>query len=166
MSNWDARFIALAEHWAGNSKDPSTKVGCILVHPETNAVAGQGFNGFPRRVRERKILLGAIVCDELDPVRWERPGKYLWIEHAERNAIYNAARHGHPTDGCWAYLNYDPNNSICADCARALIQAGITRVIGPQRQLSTVGWLESCAIAAVMFREAGVQIYTSPAAGL
>ena len=59
--------------------------------------------------------------------RWERPQKYQYVEHAERNAIYNAARTGVPLNGCSAFVSLAP----CADCARAMIQAGIVEVYGP-----------------------------------
>jgi deoxycytidylate deaminase len=59
--------------------------------------------------------------------RWERPQKYDWVEHAERNAIYNAARMGIPLKGCSAFITLAP----CAACSRALIQSGIVEVYGP-----------------------------------
>lgn len=61
--------------------------------------------------------------------RWERPAKYEWVEHAERNAVYNAARNGIATKGAKAYLNWAP--TPCVECTKGLIQAGITEVIGP-----------------------------------
>ena len=59
--------------------------------------------------------------------RWDRPIKYQFVEHAERNAIYNAARVGTPTLGCSAFVSLAP----CVGCARALVQAGIVEVYGP-----------------------------------
>ena len=59
--------------------------------------------------------------------RWGRPQKYQYVEHAERNAIYNAARVGTPTVGCTAFVSLAP----CVGCARALVQAGITEVYAP-----------------------------------
>ena len=59
--------------------------------------------------------------------RWDRPQKYDWVEHAERNAIYNAARMGIPLKGCSAFITLAP----CAACTRALIQSGIVEVYGP-----------------------------------
>ena len=59
--------------------------------------------------------------------RWDRPQKYQYVEHAERNAIYNAARVGTPLLGCSAFVSLAP----CVGCARALVQAGITEVYGP-----------------------------------
>lgn len=165
MSTWDERFIAMARLVATWSKDPSTKVGCVLIEPSTHAVIGVGFNGFPRGVREEMPVVTGFP--NLDMKRWDRPQKYQWAEHAERNAIYNAARLGHPTEGAWAYVSWDPAESVCADCARALIQAGIKRVIGPsdgvQGRLdidNDGGWRAGCEISAQMFKEADVVVIT------
>jgi dCMP deaminase len=171
---WDTYYIRMAELVASKSKDPSTKVGCIIVGPD-NEVRSTGYNGFPRGVSEvvevehtphflceqeydiREIHInqrcncGHIdndqndlglarhiseapvgITDELIPDRWERPAKYEWIEHAERNAVYNAARVGVPLRGCTAYLNWEPYP--CIECAKALVQAGIARVVGPDRE--------------------------------
>src|SRR6266581_3511885 len=101
MTDWDTRFMVLARHIALWSKDPSRRVGCVIVGPN-NEVRATGFNGFPRGVDDTKVE------------RYDRPIKYLWTEHAERNAIYNAVRSGTPLDGCRMYLPWFP----CMDCAR------------------------------------------------
>lgn len=138
MNNlWKRRMVGMATEIAQWSKDPSTKVGCVLVNPESLIVASAGYNGFPRGVREELMVeidtfhggTALVKSEELDPVRWARPLKYQFVEHAERNAIYNAAREGKSTLGLWAFLNYRPQP--CADCARALIQAGIIHILGP-----------------------------------
>lgn len=123
--SWDELFIMNAELVAQKSKDPSTKVGCIIVS-EDNVVLSMGFNGFPRGIHELGV-----------PDRWQRPEKYHWIEHAERNAIYNAARSGAKLYGAKAYLNWEPKP--CSDCTRALIQVGIVEVIGPNRTFTGSG---------------------------
>ena len=73
------------------SKDPHTQIGCVIAGPDKN-IRSTGFNSFPRGIK-----------DDV-PERLERPEKYLWIEHADRNAIYAAARCGTPLDGCSMYL--------------------------------------------------------------
>src|SRR5260370_34651295 len=103
----------LAREIARWSKDRSGGVGCVIVGPD-NEVRSTGFNGFPRGVN-----------DEVES-RHERPAKYKWTEHAERNAIYNAARVGIPIEGCRIYLPWFP----CMECARAIIQTGIVELIG------------------------------------
>lgn len=102
----------MAKLVATKSKDPSTKCGCVIVGMD-HEVRSTGFNGFPRGVEEEDF-----------PSRWERPEKYKWVEHAERNAIYNAARNGVSLNGCSAFITGPP----CSDCAKGLIQAGICLV--------------------------------------
>lgn len=141
--NWDEYLMKIAQLVATKSKDPSTKAGCVIVGPN-NEIRSTGFNGFPRRI------------DETDPKRWERPTKYQFAEHAERNAIYNAARHGAALDGCIAYITGDP----CADCARGLIQAGIQVIVIPKDNpfRQRADWAESCGNAQAMLKEAGVTV--------
>lgn len=145
QAGWDRFFIEMAMHVATKSKDPSTKVGCVIVGPD-NEVRSIGFNGFPRGV------------DELPTERWERPGKYKWVEHAERNAVYNAARSGARLDGCRAYLNWEP--IPCADCSRSFIQSGVIEVIGPNIPFAGKGTgthyhLDECVTT--MLEESGVK---------
>ena len=141
--SWDELFIIQAQVIAQKSKDPSTKVGCVIVGDD-NAILSMGFNGFPRGV------------DEKSKARWKRPEKYHWVEHAERNAIYNAARNGINLNGARVYLNYEPKP--CADCTRALIQAGIKEIIGPNRPFDGKGAGKHYSIdhADIMLKEAGV----------
>lgn len=149
---WAEYMIRMAQLVSQKSKD-ETKVGCVLVGPE-NQVLSTGYNGFPRGVRE--------VPEDVQG-RWERPEKYKWIEHAERNAIYNAARHGISLRGATAFLNWEP--SPCTDCARALIQAGITTIIGPDRPFGGVGAGTHYHIhdaTRIMLSEASVRVITVP----
>ena len=87
--------------------------------------------------------------------RLERPKKYAFIEHAERNAIYAAACKGEATAGGTLYCPW----YACADCARAIIQAGIVRVIGHKQMFDRTPehWKETIAYGNEMFREAGVE---------
>jgi len=115
MSNipdWDTYFMALLDPIASRSKDPNTKFGSLIVGPENN-IRSSGFNSFPRGIRD------AV------PERLERPEKYMWIEHGERNAIFAAARIGTPLMGSKIYQLGLP----CMDCGRAIIQVGIVEVI-------------------------------------
>jgi len=183
---WDEYFIRMSMLVASKSKDPSTKVGCVIVGPD-NEIRSTGFNGFPRGVTEMvaspahlpveveyditsrylraRCSCGDIINEIPGPTdefmssgqmqvndmrmaianlhehfgtnegdlilsdRWKRPMKYDFVEHAERNAVYNAARVGIPLDGCTAYLNWEPYP--CKECAKAFVQAGIRKVIGP-----------------------------------
>lgn len=138
--NWDEYFIRLAHQVSTKSKDPSTKVGCVLVGPE-NQILSTGFNGFPRGV------------DESDLTRWERPIKYAYVEHAERNAVYNAARHGIVLRGARAYLNWEP--VPCIDCSKALAQSGIIEIVGPNRDFTkSYDW--NMEVSRIILSESGV----------
>lgn len=112
MSNWDERFMALATHVSEWSKDRSRKVGCIFVGKNREVLA-TGYNGFARGIN-----------DDVEE-RHQRPAKYDWTEHAERNGIYNAARVGAKLDGATAYVPWFP----CVACARSLIQVGVQRLV-------------------------------------
>lgn len=133
--------MAICDVVASKSKDDSTKVGCVIVGPD-NEIRGNGYNGMPRG-----------VYDDVAE-RYQRPEKYKWFEHAERNAIYNCARVGIATKDCRLYVNSLPP---CSDCARAIIQAGIKEIIlssleYPER------WADSCGTALEMLAEAGVKV--------
>ena len=112
---WDDYFFSIADKVKEKSKDRSTKVGCVIVGPQ-HEIRTTGFNGFCRG-----------VDDDIDS-RHERPEKYLWTEHAERNAIYNAARNGIVTESCSIYIVASKPVGVCSDCARAIIQSGIKSV--------------------------------------
>ena len=108
------KYFELAHFFANTfSKDTSTKVGAIFVAPNTLQLLSTGYNGMPRGF------------DETQPERWERPKKYLYVEHAERNAIYNACRNGTSLDGSIAFVTMFP----CSDCMRGLIQSGIKTIV-------------------------------------
>lgn len=141
MTSFDNYFLDLARHVSTRSKDRSTKVGCVLVGPD-NEIRSTGYNSFPRGINDDA------------PERHERPEKYLWTEHAERNAIYNAARVGTPLKGCRAYLPWFP----CMDCARALVQVGCIEVVAIKPDLSDPKWGADFQRATVLFEEAGVAV--------
>ena len=141
MTDWDARWIALAGEIAGWSKDRNTKVGCVITG-SAGQILSAGYNGFPRKVN-----------DDVDS-RHERPEKYLWTEHAERNAIYNAARHGIILSGAAMYLPWYP----CADCARAIIQAGLRTLVAVEPDWEHPTWGDHFEVARIMLDEAEVDV--------
>ena len=142
MSNkWDHRFIELANHIALWSKDPSTKVGCVIVG-EDREIRSTGFNGFPRGINDDEERLN------------NRELKYPLICHAEENAIMHAARIGVSLKGSSAYVTWPP----CSRCARSLIQAGISEVIYYDETEIPERWTEDFNISSEMFNEAGVVI--------
>jgi dCMP deaminase len=138
----DQFFMSLAKQTAQQySTDRSTRVGCVIVNAHDQTVIG-GANSFPRGV------------DLAVESRHVRPAKYLWTEHAERNAIYTAAASGIRLSGCRLYLPWFP----CVECARAIIQAGIVELIAYEPDLNDKLWGEGFAVALDMFRESGVSV--------
>ena len=141
MNNWDRRWMDLASLVSTWSKDQSRKAGSVIVN-ERNVLVSLGWNGFPRG-----------ILDDV-PSRHERPVKYLWTEHAERNAIFNAAAEGHPLKGCRLYVQMYP----CADCARAIIQSGIQEVISIAPNWNDSTYQKSYQVTGKMLSEAGVSV--------
>lgn len=139
--SWDHRFMDLAKHVGGWSKDRSTKVGCVVVGPDRE-VRSIGYNGFPRG-----------IDDDVES-RHGRPNKYAWTEHAERNAIYSAARIGVPLRGCMMYLPWFP----CVDCARAIVQAGLVELVAVEPDLLHAQWGEQFKLALDLLNESGVKL--------
>jgi len=140
-TNWDSYFIEMAQLVKTRSKDQSTQIGAVIVDPD-NKVVSTGYNSFPRGINDNL------------PERQERPEKYFWFEHSERNAIYNAGR---SLKGCRIFLTcWMP----CADCARAIIQVGIIEVILAQKteDPSRTKWIEAGKRSEQMFAEAGVKV--------
>lgn len=139
---WNKKFIGLAKFVAEWSKDRSTKVGCVIVG-KNHQVLSVGYNGFPRG-----------VDDEVE-TRHERPAKYKWTEHSERNGIYNAARTGTALEGSTIYLNWYP----CADCARAIIQSGIQKVVcGQKPDFDNPQWGADFKLVQEMFAEVKMSV--------
>jgi len=139
-------WIDVAQRVSEESKDRSTKVGCVIVSPD-NTILSTGWNGFPRGV------------DDNDEAKHERPAKYDWTEHAERNAIFNAAREGIQLKNATAYLNWEPYP--CVPCMRALHQSGIVRIVGPNRPFAGVGngtAYDTDGITRQLIDETGVEI--------
>lgn len=142
QEKWDERFLSLAKHFAGWSKDPSTKVGCVVIDCDKSLV-GSGYNGPPR---------GA---DDDVPARLVRPEKLLWFEHAERNAIYNSARRGIALSGTTLYSTLCP----CMDCARGIVQSGIKRVVCPKPDLEKFKmWADQFQKVEILFSECEVRL--------
>lgn len=142
---WHVRFLNLAEHISTWSKDPSTKVGAVIVNPK-KIVVGMGYNGFPRGVDDSPNRLN------------DRELKYPRIVHAELNAILNASA---PLEGCAIYVY--PTLMIpaaCPNCAQAIIQSGIKEIICWNSDNLQDRWHDLSEISASMFREAGVRVTT------
>jgi dCMP deaminase len=140
---WDIRFLELAKHISGWSKDPSTKVGCVVVG-EDREIRSTGFNGFPRGIKDDEERLT------------DRSQKYPLICHAEENAIMHAARIGISLKGSTAFVTWPP----CSRCARSLIQAGIKEIVYPETKEIPERWMEDFTISNGMLLEAGIVVRT------
>lgn len=147
VKTWDRYFLDLCELVATRSKDRSTRVGCVIVGPAPGyEIRSTGYNSFPRG------------CDDQRPEWHERPLKYLVTEHAERNAIYNACRHGAALEGCTLYVPWRP----CTECARGIVQVGIAAVVLDPEYPVLEGqhdrWREDMDTAELVLAECGVTV--------
>ena len=136
LNKWDERFLTLAKHVAGWSKDDSTQVGCVIVDAN-NRIVSLGFNGPPRAVN--------------DEYR-DRDQKIRRTIHAEKNALAFANR---DVSGCTAYVTHP----TCSQCAAFLIQHGISKVIfneGSEDFLSR--WGDDYREAIEMYTEALIPV--------
>lgn len=136
---WHIRFLRLAQEVATWSKDPSTKVGCVLV--KDRRVISTGYNGFPKD-----------ISDSFDRLM-DREYKYEITVHAEVNATTTAALHGVSTEGCSAYVTFNP----CSRCAAVLINAGIKSVFVSADIEIPERWLKNFITASKLLAEAGVE---------
>jgi dCMP deaminase len=112
--SWDSLFFNMVYQIGFRSSDPSTRMGSVIVD-RNNVVVSMGYNGLPRGMKHPPT----------DDIIWNTSLRYRWMEHAERNAIYNAARNGGILEGCALYVPWLP----CMDCARAIVQTGIDEVL-------------------------------------
>ena len=142
MTNWDQRFLNLAKHISEWSKDPSTKVGCVVVGPDRE-IRSTGFNGLPRGIEDNDERLN------------NREIKYPLICHAEENAIMHAARIGISLKDYAAYVTWPP-----CWCARSLIQAGVSTIIYPKDIEIPDRWMEDFNLSLNMLKEAKINIKT------
>lgn len=141
--DWDEFYMSLVYLVAMKSKDNNTHIGAVIVGPDKE-IRALGYNGMPRRV------------DETIKYRFNKDEKYYFTEHGERNAIYNAILAGTPVKGCTMYTVGTP----CCDCARAIIQTGITEVVVDKAwdDMNEGKWLMHSNRTKLMFKEAGVKL--------
>lgn len=135
--SWDEYFMGIAALSALRSKDPSTQVGACIVDKDRR-ILSMGYNGMPR-------------CCSDDEFPWEKQdglaSKYLYVCHAELNAILNC--HSGTVKGCTVYTTLFP----CNECAKAIIQSGISEVVYKEDKYSDT---ESVKASKLMFETAGV----------
>ena len=140
---WDIRFLKLAKEISTWSKDPSSKIGAVIVNDDRRILA-TGYNGFPRGVEDTHERLS------------DREQKYPLIIHAELNALLNALYSGVSAKDATLYVYGLP---ICSDCTKSVIQSGIKRVVLPQIENAPEKWRTAWTnVSEPMFKEAGVVI--------
>lgn len=137
--SWDEYFMSLSHLSGMRSKDPSTQVGACIVNQD-NRIVGIGYNGMPRGCHD-------------DEFPWAREGdfqstKYAYVVHAELNAILNA---NGVTKNCSIYVSLFP----CNECAKAIIQSGITEVIFESNKYNDT---DSVKCSKRMLESAGVNL--------
>ena len=144
QEKWDRRYLAVAKEVSSWSKDPSTKVGAVLVR--NNRIVSVGYNGFPEGV------------DDSEERYQNRELKYELVVHAEVNAILTAgdkARGG----TLYVYPGFG-SPSMCTGCAKCAIQAGVKRVVGLTEAIDAERldrWKASLHNAQLLCDEAGIE---------
>lgn len=144
MTNWNKRFLHLAKHIASWSKDPSTKVGAVLVNDQ-KIVVGMGYNGFARGVHDEAGRYN------------DRERKYKFVVHAEVNAILQAGDKARGTT-LYVYPSF-MLPPICHECCKFAIQAGVKRIVGfkpDPKEPRAIRWAESINASRTMCGEAGI----------
>jgi len=145
VNHWDVRFLELAKHYASWSKDPSTKVGAVLVN-DLKIVVGHGYNGFARG-----------IDDSVERYN-DRELKYKLVVHAEVNAILMAGDKARGTTlYVWPSFMIPP---ICNECCKLAVQAGVVEIVGyvPDENDDRVKrWKDSIGISKIMCDETGIK---------
>lgn len=146
--DWNIFFMQQAQLMSTRSKDPSTKVGCIIVSPQ-RVVVSEGYNGFPRGIADTPERLN------------DRTQKYPRVVHGEANAVINAGRNGTKIEDGILFVTAPP----CPNCAKMIVQAGIREVLYidlDASKKSIPGWRDELDISFDMFDEAGIPYKTIP----
>lgn len=140
-SKWDTRFMRLAREVSTWSKDPSSKIGAVIVNDRRRILA-TGYNGFPEGIDDSEERLN------------NREEKYPRIIHAEMNVLLNALKNGVSVEGATLYVYGLP---VCPDCTKSIIQAGIRRIVmSPDPYVVITPWTEKWdKLSKVMFSEVG-----------
>jgi dCMP deaminase len=146
---WDRHFLGLALAHAQMSKDPSTKVGAVIIGPG-RAILSAGFNGLPRGIEDTESRLR------------DRDVKLKLIVHAEMNAVLAAARLGVRLDGTTLYLAATDDTGMvwggppCTRCTVELIQAGITEIVSHPVKSVPSRWHADLAVSRDLLGEVGM----------
>lgn len=144
--NWDQYFMTMAYLVAMKSKDPSTRVGAVIVGPD-HEIRATGYNGLPRGIHDREYRYT------------DKDYKYQACNHAEENAILHCAMNGTSAKGCTLYCQWQP----CARCTKSIIQAGIIEVVYDKnfpgnKEGEQHIWQESIEISQELLNEVGIVV--------
>lgn len=136
MNKWDFNFLSLAATVSNYSKDPSTKVGAVIVD-DNHRIISMGYNGFPKGLKDNERLNNRIL-------------KYQMVIHAEVNAILFAEK---PVEDCTIYtFPFMP----CSNCSSVIIQKGIKRVVSVPNNEER--WTANFKQSEEMFKEVGIDL--------
>jgi dCMP deaminase len=144
INKWYKRYLKLAKEVSEWSKDPNTKVGAVVVGSK-GQILSQGYNGFPRGIKDSNKRLN------------DRELKLSLVVHAEMNAIFNASYSGVSLDGSTIFIHGLP---ACSECAKGIIQVGIAKVVVSKQCIEArPHWNESWKKSLALFEEASVQVF-------
>lgn len=138
MEKWDLYYLGLAEYISTASKDPSTKVGAVIID-KNRRIVSTGWNGFSKGIEDSPGRLN------------DRDFKLSCILHAEENAILFAQR---DLAGCTLYTW---PIAPCAKCSGMIIQSGISRVVFPSLSIDQKRWEDSIYKSKLLFCETGIE---------
>ena len=145
--SWDRYFMTIAYLVGMKSKDPSTRVGAVIVTSD-NEIISTGYNGLPRNVHDKSVRYT------------NKDYKYLSLNHAEENAILHCAKNGISVKGSSMFTPWIP----CARCTKSIIQVGITQIIydtsfpGNDIKNQDNNWAQSINISVELLAEANIGI--------
>lgn len=131
--HWRDRFIDLVETFAKWSKDPSRKIGCVIVSAD-RGIIGHGYNGFPKGVPD--------VADAF----YNKEYKRLRMIHAELNAVLNSSSN-------LADSTLFTNRFPCHTCAGVIVQKNIGKIVVPAPYLKHKDWGESWKASLAILHE-------------
>lgn len=140
-NKWHQRYMELAKMFASWSKDPSTKVGAVAIGHKGQLIA-QGYNGFPREF------------DDSIELYKDRQEKYKYVVHAEMNCIYHATHNGLSLEGARLYVY---GLGVCHECAKGIVQVGISEVYASCDSTSADRWKTSFNKTKEIFKKGGVK---------
>ncbi len=149
-TRWDKHFLGLALYHSKLSKDPSTRVGSVIVGPDRELLSA-GFNGFPRGIADTPERLN------------DRDTKLKLVVHAEMNALLAAARTGMRLKGCTLYLCATDDSGLiwggppCTRCTVEIIQVGLSEIVSRPVKVGFSKWHDDLKMAHALIEESGIK---------